>query len=308
MSTPALPEKAVPTNARQLIETLSRSKLYRRYERTFNAATDMPLALRPVDFLGLPFRGKKNENPLCAFLGGTKEWCAAYLQAHDACNVPEGDHLCSIRLPFGLTETSVPVRVGDEVIGFLCTGQVFTGRPKIAAFNKSFRALFGSNPALRKKALALWQKTPFVAAARYEATTKLLSFFGRQISVMSNQIVVEQESGEPPVIAKARRFIADNKTETLSLGRVARAAGASMFHFCKLFHRATGLRFTEYVARVRIEEARARLLNRNMRVSEIAYDVGFQSLTQFNRTFHRVFGQSPSEYRAHLPTTGMARG
>ena len=38
----------------------------------------------------------------------------------------------------------------------------------------------------------------------------------------------------------------------------------------------------------------------NLRVSEIAYDVGFQSLTQFNRTFKRVFGQSPSEFRAHV--------
>jgi hypothetical protein len=35
------------------------------------------------------------------------------------------------------------------------------------------------------------------------------------------------------------------------------------------------------------------LLNPNLRISEIAYDVGFQSLTQFNRTFQRVFGQSP---------------
>jgi len=73
-----------------------------------------------------------------------------------------------------------------------------------------------------------------------------------------------------------------------------------VFHFCKVFHKATGLTFTDYVSRVRLEEARTRLLNPNLRVSEIAYDVGFQSLTQFNRTFKRVFGQSPSEYRARL--------
>jgi AraC-like DNA-binding protein len=54
------------------------------------------------------------------------------------------------------------------------------------------------------------------------------------------------------------------------------------------------------VARVRLEDARNRLLNPNLRISEIAYDVGFQSLTQFNRTFKRVLGQSPSEFRDHL--------
>jgi AraC-like DNA-binding protein len=55
-----------------------------------------------------------------------------------------------------------------------------------------------------------------------------------------------------------------------------------------------------------LEDARTRLLNPNLRVSEIAYDVGFQSLTQFNRTFKRVFGQSPSEFRARLSSRKVA--
>jgi AraC-like DNA-binding protein len=57
-----------------------------------------------------------------------------------------------------------------------------------------------------------------------------------------------------------------------------------------------------------LEDARTRLLNPNLRVSEIAYDVGFQSLTQFNRTFKRVFGQSPSEFRERLSSrTGAGK-
>ena len=56
------------------------------------------------------------------------------------------------------------------------------------------------------------------------------------------------------------------------------------------------------VARVRLEDAKTQLLNPSHRISEIAYDVGFQSLTQFNRMFKRVFGQSPTEFREHLGT------
>ena len=88
--------------------------------------------------------------------------------------------------------------------------------------------------------------------------------------------------------------------EPISLSGVAKAAGASVFHFCKVFRKSTGLKFTDYVARVRLEDARTQLLNPNRRVSEVAYDVGFQSLTQFNRMFKRVFGQSPSEFRARV--------
>ena len=61
--------------------------------------------------------------------------------------------------------------------------------------------------------------------------------------------------------------------------------------------RTTGLTFTDYLARVRIEKAKTLLHDRNRRVSEVAYDVGFQSLTHFNRVFRKIAGQSPTSYR-----------
>jgi AraC-like DNA-binding protein len=100
------------------------------------------------------------------------------------------------------------------------------------------------------------------------------------------------------VVTRARQYIAEHKSEPLSLAGVARAAGASIFYFCKLFRKTTGLKFTDYLARVRLEDARVRLQNPSLRISEIAFEVGFQSLTQFNRTFQRVFGQSPTDYRS----------
>jgi YesN/AraC family two-component response regulator len=47
----------------------------------------------------------------------------------------------------------------------------------------------------------------------------------------------------------------------------------STFYFCKIFKKATGLTFTEYLGRVRIEKAKALLLNPHLRISEIAYEV-----------------------------------
>ena len=62
----------------------------------------------------------------------------------------------------------------------------------------------------------------------------------------------------------------------------------------------TGLNFTDYLSRVRIEKAKNLLLNPNLRVSEIAFEVGFQSLTHFNRVFKKILGQSPTDYRSQL--------
>ncbi|HVS51569.1 MAG TPA: helix-turn-helix transcriptional regulator, partial [Opitutaceae bacterium] len=89
----------------------------------------------------------------------------------------------------------------------------------------------------------------------------------------------------------------------LTLVGVAQAVHVSPTYFCKLFKQATGLNFTDYVARVRVEATKQLLLNPHKRVSEAAYEAGFQSLSQFNRVFRRIAGESPSTYRsrAHGP-------
>ena len=71
-------------------------------------------------------------------------------------------------------------------------------------------------------------------------------------------------------------------------------------YFSEKFKEATGINFVEYVARTRVEKARNLLQNPNLRISEIAFDVGFQSLSQFNRAFKAITGQSPREHRAGL--------
>jgi AraC-like DNA-binding protein len=67
-----------------------------------------------------------------------------------------------------------------------------------------------------------------------------------------------------------------------------------------MFRKITGINFTDYLSRLRIERAKNLLLNPNLRISEIAFEVGFQSLTHFNRVFKRVLGQSPTDYRVQL--------
>jgi YesN/AraC family two-component response regulator len=140
-----------------------------------------------------------------------------------------------------------------------------------------------------------------LSSKQYESMVKLLSIFAEHISMVSNQIALRHENAEPPVITKAKAFIEQNHSEDLSLGAVAKAVNTSTFYFCKMFKKATGINFTEYVSRVRIEKSKNLLLNPNLRVSEIAYEVGFQSLTHFNRVFKKIVGQSPTEYRGQLP-------
>ena len=288
----------------KLLEALRQSKLYRDYERTFTEATGLPLALRPLEFFGLAFHGKKNENPFCAFLAERKSCCAVCLRTQARLSETCGDNPHSMQCPYGLTETVVPIVLGERVIGFLCTGQVFTHSTKRGACNSRDVRLFPELAGVTPEGLRLWKRTRSMETARYKATVQLLVFFAKQLSTLSNQLFIEQKSEEPAVVTRARHFIGENKRKPITLATVAQASGASMFHFCKLFRATTGVKFTEYVARSRVEEARELLCNRRLRMCEVAYESGFQSLTAFHRAFQRILGQSPTEYRTALSKSG----
>jgi AraC-like DNA-binding protein len=288
---------------KQLIDMLRRSRLFRDYETTFTRATGLPLTLRPFEFWQLAHHGKKNENPFCALLAERPATLTVCLKAHDDMIKHTDGIPHSITCPFGLTETAIPVKLGAEIIGYLRIGQVLRQMPAKSDTTKVRRELKRCGVRFTGEVRKAWEKNPLIAPQKYNAIVRLLSFFAEQLSGLTNQIVVERENAEPPLVQKARDYIAKHKMEPLSLDSVAKAAGASVFHFCKVFHKATGLKFTDYVARVRLEDARTQLLNPNRRISEVAYDVGFQSLTQFNRVFKRVFGQSPSEFRERLSSS-----
>jgi AraC-like DNA-binding protein/ligand-binding sensor protein len=292
------------TEDKKLLEALRHSKLYRDYERTFTEATGLPLALRPVEFFGLPFHGKKNENPFCAFLAERKSCCALCLQTLGRLNEARPDTAHSLQCPYGLTETVVPIVLGERVIGFLCTGQVFTSLTNGEARKSRSLRISSEAAGLNAEGLRLWKQTRSMQTGRYEATVRLLVFFAKQLSTLSNQLCIEQKSEEPAVVTRARQFIAENRRKPITLRTVAQASGASMFHFCKLFRATTGVKFTEYVARSRVEDARELLCNRRLRMCEVAYESGFQSLTAFHRAFQRILGQSPTDYRTALSRNG----
>src|SRR6202047_3059537 len=299
MSQPSSPDSGNSAN-RQLIDTLRRSRLFRDYESVFTKATGLPLTLRPVEYWQLAHHGKKQENPFCALLAENPATLAVCLQAHDEMIRHTGDIPHTVTCPFGLTETAVPVTLGQETIGYLRIGQVLRHMPVKSDTTKVDRELARHGVKFTSEIRKAWEKNPLIPPDRYNAIVRLLTFFAEQLSALINQIVLEKQNAEPPVVQKARDYIDKHKTEELSLADVAKAAGASVFHFCKVFHKSTGLKFTDYVARVRLEDARPPLLDSNKRVSEVAYDVGFQSLTQFNRMFKRVFGHAPTEFRNHL--------
>jgi AraC-like DNA-binding protein len=290
------------TKGRELIERLSRSQVYQDYEHAFSQVTGLPLKLRAMEAWHLVHRGTKFENPFCALMAKHTRSCAACLEVqHKIADSPE-IATKSVICFAGLCETAVPLLLGDKLVGYLQTGQVLLKNPTHRQFTRTARQLleWGLKIDLGQLEEAYFH-TRVLTRKQYESMISLLTVFSQHLSIVCNQIFMQSRNAEPATITRARQFIQDHQTDDLSLAEVARAVNTSTFYFCKLFKKATGLNFTEYISQLRIEKAKNLLLNPNLRVSEIAYETGFQTLTHFNRVFKHLANQSPSSYRKQLP-------
>jgi AraC-like DNA-binding protein/ligand-binding sensor protein len=286
----------------RIVAQLSRSQIYQDYERAFSQTTGLPLSLRPLESWQLAHHGKKSENPFCALMAEHNRACAACLETQAQIARAAGAGPRTVKCFAGLCETGVPVSVGEEVLGFLHTGEVFLKKPTRAQFARTAQQLvdWGWKVDLRRLEEAYFQ-TRVITPAQYESVLRLLTIFAQHLSIVSNQLLIARANAEPPVITHAKQFIQEHHGGELSLADVAQAVNTSTFYFCKRFKQTTGLTFTEYLSRIRTEKAKSLLLNPNVRISEAAYAAGFQSLTHFHRVFKKVTGSSPTRYRERLP-------
>lgn len=291
--------------SRALVARLKRSRIFRDYEHAFRETTGLPINLRPIEAFDLPHRGDPKENPFCALMSQSNHSCAACLQlqrrvAEEAQLQPK-----TLKCFAGLCDSAVPVRVGNNLIAFLQTGQVLLHTPRQTEFAKATRELvkFGAEVDLKRLEETYFQSR-VITRKQYESILRLLAIFAQHLSAVSNQLLVEEAEAEPPVIARARAYIAEKHAGEISLSEVSQVVNMSAFYFCKTFKKATGMTFTDYLARVRVEKVKNLLLNPHKRVSEAAYEAGFQSLSQFNRVFRRIAGESPSIYRERLHGAG----
>jgi len=290
---------------RELLEALVSSKIFADYERAFTEATGLPVALRAAESWQLAQHGKRQEGPFCALMAGQSRSCAACLQVQAKLSQAAAYEPCTAVCHAGLSETAVPVRLGDRLIGFLQTGQVFRKRPTERQFQRTVKLLGDWGVDLDSDELRkAYFGTRVVPGKQQASVVKLLSIFAQHLSILSNQILIQRTNAESPVIAKAKAFIREHHAENLRMEQVAKFVGASRFYFCKTFKRVTGLNFIDYLSLIRVERAKDLLLNPHLRVSEIGYEVGFRSLTHFCRVFRKTLGQSPTQYRSQLSGRG----
>ncbi|MBL9193401.1 MAG: helix-turn-helix domain-containing protein [Opitutaceae bacterium] len=304
----ALASAHTGATAQQLEETvanLRRSDIFREYQKAFQTATGLPLVMRTAGSFESPMHGARQGNAFCAIMAAMNKSCAACLQVQQKIEDASHEDVCTVECFAGLSESAVPIRMGAKVLAYLQTGQILLHAPTAKQFARTSRQLAEwGTPVETKELETAYFKTRVLPKVQYDSILRLITIFAQHLSSLSNQLMVQQATAEAPPVTKARAYIAAHQGEELSLVQVAKAVNMSPYYFCKVFKKATGLTFVEYLSRVRIEKVKDLLLNPHTRVSEAAFEAGFQSLSQFNRVFRRVAGEAPSDYRERLHGEG----
>lgn len=99
-------------------------------------------------------------------------------------------------------------------------------------------------------------------------------------------------------VARAKSKLEARLDEAFDLNRLAAEVGCSSSYLSRTFSATTGMTITQYVRKRRIEKAAEMLVTGRYNVSEVAVEVGYQSLSHFSKAFQQVKGCLPSKYEA----------
>lgn len=141
------------------------------------------------------------------------------------------------------------------------------------------------------------QKTGFLADKLLcSSILQLLMFLTELTEKAGLPDILEGKSIQPEIV-KVIHYINRHYQENLSLEDAAELIHLSRYHFCRLFHEATGATFLEYLYNVRLAKVHQLLLATTLPLGDIAAKCGFASTAHLSRVFREAYGMSPRSFR-----------
>jgi AraC-like DNA-binding protein/ligand-binding sensor protein len=198
----------------------------------------------------------------------------------------------------GLTDVLVPLVVREKVIGMLTAGQFLMEAPNQEDLQKIMERLEKlkiniSNSQAQKYIYEL----PVCSRQKIDAVISLLMEFSVYVTDAEHRLMLLKQHSQMDGVNLAINFIQSRFQEHLSLKDVAAAAHISSSHLRKLFHEKIGISPMAYLNDYRLNISAELLAQTNIQVIQVAYQIGFESVSHFNHLFKRRFGKSPSKYR-----------
>ena len=97
-------------------------------------------------------------------------------------------------------------------------------------------------------------------------------------------------------VQRMQDYITNNLDQNISMADLAKAAGYSPWYSYRLFHSLLCMTPAVYIRRLRLSKSALRLRDEKVKIIDVAYDSGFESVDGYQRAFYKAFGCNPYEY------------
>lgn len=283
----------------QTWERLMHSAVVRQFQMAFTSVTGLLVTLLPspsgkrpaANFMDAGYCVSGCDDPQ------GRHWCQRTLEAAQRKAVSEGRYV-QFKCPSGLTKVIVPVAIGKIRLGLMLVGPFIPEnlpRKSLGELRERLKTFGLAAEAAHLK--AIWAHSPTLTQQKASAATEMVHLFALYLSESANRICLEDAAQNSRLLKRIEACLGEFDDAGVESRDVARRLRLSPCYFCKLFRKETGMTFSEYRSRRRVEKARQLLLNPSARIGEIADACGFRSLPCFIRAFHRHQGCPPSLYR-----------
>ncbi|MDD4871732.1 MAG: PocR ligand-binding domain-containing protein [Kiritimatiellae bacterium] len=200
----------------------------------------------------------------------------------------------------GLIDITIPIVINTNVVGLLCTGQLFYQKPTKKHFKRIQKRLTSMGVDLAKARQAYFN-VPVIEKRRVAAIIDLIRMVVELIDTRRLQTLKTAVLHHP--LCKALDFMEAHYAEPMTLPIVAKEAGLSVSRLAHVFKAQIGMSFTAYLNMIRVNWAKYYLTNSRLRISETAFQVGFGNLSHFNHVFRQTTGLPPTQYRRQHTST-----
>jgi AraC-like DNA-binding protein len=179
----------------------------------------------------------------------------------------------------------------------------FRETPELSAVRELFsRSSLGLSFTGKTKAVAAEKLKRMQTLGNFEQLVSLLELF--QMLANSKEVVelnhqdtsIKLFLNDKIRMGAIYKYIHANYNESPDVNKVAASVHLSTAAFCRYFKKQTKITFTDFVNQYRITQAKTLLLQ-DKSISETCYEVGFESLSYFNKLFRKIAGENPSDFK-----------
>ncbi len=275
-----------------------KSAFYQDYRQAFSEAVGLPISLHAPGTFGVD-PDDSGVPEFCRTMAANSKLCGVCADMHRHLQDPTGRKVLTMKCFAGMSSSAIPIRVDDQPAAYLHTGHVFLKEPGQKRWERVEAALEQRRTESAADA-ASPRHTRVMTESQYRSSIRVLEVFAHRLAAEAAEKPEEHSvlDASYPAVVRAMQLIQSRCDHHWTLEELADRCHISPNYLSELFPLTAGTTYTGYLAQVRVGRAIHALRDPHRRISEIAFAVGFRSLSQFNRVFKDVTGRSPSEYRA----------